>query len=501
MSDYHGDIETIFDWNNELGKCGCACYMQTCLEPFLEGQSQFLYQCGFQGDPVYFPDDSDSDSKSEECSTYWRQRKRGCQVSGRSTTRGPQNIVIATHEADYEISTTLRFPHVWMFNPFACKPDVSATVAAGYIRSKSYGIWEYDDDPNASDSIPPPIIGPFISLSIEQSLENYAGQPDPLWQPSGSESENDRPILGPEAQPYWRITTVGYEPTRAPGGKLTGSQVFIDSDTNANGEITILRKATGCNQLPPDDNSGSENEEVIQILEYTEQIDCAFALAQLKKSTHIPWPTEDKSDSQIVDGFDVDANTRGGVGAMFRCSSCNQRAEATRSRYRWRVPPCHPGSYYRIEWDEIFFPKEYLDWYYEAQNWEPVNSSEEGGIGPFNPLTDPPDALPELTPKNYTWMGAALGDCPQLDSNSDSVDDVAKEYVRRYELPSRRSNWFGDLYAKKDGIVEIRNVRVLCYRNPFGSKPQPVFDLFYDPEDVDQDGVLDATENKDHSII
>lgn len=499
MNDYHGEIETIHDWNEALGKCGCVCYMPTCLEPILIGQVQTLGMGGFQGPPIFLPDTpEDSDSKSEEITPFYRVHQTGCRVNGRSIKKGPQGILLLQVEANYEISTTRAFPHVWDIYPFAFFSDeVVVSVAAGNISIKEFGHWAFDEDDTPSDSNPPPIIGPFLSYTAVLTLENYAGQPDPLWLPSASEDESDRPILGPEAQPYWRRVAITYEKTYGTNGKLNGSKPSVDSNTESDGEVRNLFKAAGCNALPEESGSESMNESVEFIDLYENRIDCDTAKSELRNLDHIKWPTDAPNDSESYEGYDLNSLTKAGSGAFFRCDNySNQRAEATRNRYRWIVPPCHGGSYYRIDWQEVFFPQEYLDWYIEAQKNVTSDLTDVDGILPFDPNANPPPVMPKTTNKSWVWRGTALGDCPLYDSNySDSVDSVQKEYQRRYNMPSRRSPWSQDMVATAQGVIEILNVRIQCCDNPFGNASQPVFlNGEWDEDDVDQDGIPDSQE-------
>jgi hypothetical protein len=151
-------------------------------------------------------------------------------------------------------------------------------------------------------------------------------------------------------------------------------------------------------------------------------------------------------------------------------------------RYRWRVAPCHPGSYYKIEWDEIFFPLAYLDWLEDAQDPDVIA---------FDPNANPPPALPVITTKNWEWEGTALGDCVPLDPTNN--------YDYRKDIAERMSDWSGPVRTTEQGIIEIHNVRVYCYRSTYGSKPQYVTPAggstgTYSTGDVDQDGAPDIDE-------
>jgi hypothetical protein len=92
---------------------------------------------------------------------------------------------------------------------------------------------------------------------------------------------------------------------------------------------------------------------------------------------------------------------------------CWDRAREERVFYRWTVHDDHAGSYFKIEWDEVFIP-------------------EGGGAA-------------TLTAKSWEWTGG-----------------------------SKESPWSLPMVvpAGELGTVEVRNVRYICYRSNFGSKPQ-----------------------------
>jgi len=95
-----------------------------------------------------------------------------------------------------------------------------------------------------------------------------------------------------------------------------------------------------------------------------------------------------------------------------------------RFRYRFTVPASHAGTYYKIEWDEVFFP----------EGW-----GEPGGIAPT------------VTPKSWEWTGG------------DKVGDWSLEV----KVPE------GEL-----GTVELRNIRFLCARTPWGEKPETMGETY-----------------------
>lgn len=129
-------------------------------------------------------------------------------------------------------------------------------------------------------------------------------------------------------------------------------------------------------------------------------------------------------------------------------AACVQGIVETRIRYKWCVPPEHLGSYYRIEWDEVFFPEGWDD----------------------STLVDPPD--PVVTPKSWEWIGPA-GGVDNSDSNpSNDSADRCSPWSLEVKVP-----------ADSEGTVEIRNVRVLCYRSSYGQKFQlyPSFGVYVEP--------------------
>jgi hypothetical protein len=228
------------------------------------------------------------------------------------------------------------------------------------------------------------------------------------------------------------------------------------------GEWVIFGEYDGCETIT------FEEPEPEPVNELLEPIDCDDLTANIANITH-DWNYEFKGD---------------GCMASYTCSlpeSSIVNYEAF--RYRWRVPPCHPGSYYKIEWDQIFFPREYLEWLDDAQDPDVVA---------FDPNANPPPALPVITAKSWEWTGTALGDC----NSTDPLND----YDYRKDLSDRMSDWSDTVETTEEGIIEMRNVRVYCYRSTYGSKPQYVTPEnaitggSYSTGDIDQDGIPDNQE-------
>lgn len=92
----------------------------------------------------------------------------------------------------------------------------------------------------------------------------------------------------------------------------------------------------------------------------------------------------------------------------------------TAIRYRFQIPATHTGSYFRIEWDEVFYPS-----------------------------TGAPSILAE---RSVEWTGPGSGD----------ADD-----------PSWFTPWIEVAAPEDPGTIEIRNIAFTCYHgDKFGAKPQ-----------------------------
>lgn len=115
---------------------------------------------------------------------------------------------------------------------------------------------------------------------------------------------------------------------------------------------------------------------------------------------------------------------------------CVQGIAETVFRYKLCVPPEHEGTYFRAEWDEVFYPEGWDD------------------------STDPTPPAPVVTPKSWTWTGVA-GGANNSDSNpSNDSEDRCSEWGLEVKVP-----------AGEEGITVIRNMRTSCYSSsPYGTK-------------------------------
>lgn len=232
-----------------------------------------------------------------------------------------------------------------------------------------------------------------------------------------------------------------YECETDEDGNLIGSTLISDVTTESSGMISVSAD-----------------------FEYLDPVDCEDLRALLVAPT---WDDEEPFG--------------GWAESEFNCEDCAISESfylAQWSRFKWQVPPCYPGSYYKIEWDEIFYPAAFDEWLEDAQN-------SPGGIFIFNPNDNPPPVLPTLTHREWEWTGTALGDC---------TGDPA-EFDERNADQSRFSEFFYIDPPMTNGRIAIGNVTALCYRSPFGNLPDAIdaYDIF-DFGDVDKDGIKDTLE-------
>jgi hypothetical protein len=271
--------------------------------------------------------------------------------------------------------------------------------ASGTSSSASYFV--------RRSNVPPfSIIAVFPQQEVMATLSMMGGMPDPSWYPQSGQTEDDRPIL-PPCTFMFTIVTKDYTATIGPDGRVTGS--------------TLSSTTTTYN------NQGSA---VSAPFVFSEELTC-----------------DDVKNQTVVPDFDDNDTNYGAYPlSQYVCDPCSTSFSGVRiakSRFRWVVPPEHGGSYFRIDWDEVFYPQSFLDW---QSNSEPL----------------PPPVIPTLTAKSWEWNGEALGEC--CGDPPDSSED-------RMNNPDRRSPW-GVIEAPiSQGRVEIANVRYICYRSPYGQKP------------------------------
>ncbi len=142
--------------------------------------------------------------------------------------------------------------------------------------------------------------------------------------------------------------------------------------------------------------------------------------------------TAELFDAEIADPFWLPAFSSSIANVTLIKASDNTRiisANATRGKYRWKIPSSHTGSYFRVDWDEVFYP---VGW-----------DSEEIGA-----------PVPIVTPRSVEWTGPGN----TADTNDASWFTVWSNVVK---VPNNL-----------EGTIFLRNVLYKCYRSTqFGSAP------------------------------
>lgn len=395
--------------------------MPDCEVPILNCETMPFFGC-------FFVQESE---ETEGCYLKYLTHTYGVQNTHTSSTVVDE-VEVASTAASYTITTTETYN-----DPAApeCEKTITCNISGSYLSDSKFFQTDIIDEETVI------VAGPFQGTIVSAVVTNMAGMPDPTWVPVGDQTEDDRPVLDGPCAPVWAIVTQTYVGTYS-GETLTGSTLAST--------VTTYSKAQAW--------FGETN-----VDEYADPVTC-----------------EDLHTAVVAATFEASGEA---CYADYFCDDCAQFGSfgAVKMRYRWRIPPCHPGSWYQILWDEIFFPKSYLDWLDDAQ-------ADPDGIEVFDPNANPPPDLPVLTPKAWTWTGDALGPCPT------PFDE--DEYNERLEEPTRISPWSLELVPPSNGRIELRNVRVKCYRSPFGSVPQEVAIGLetYNETDVDQDLIPDDQE-------
>jgi hypothetical protein len=458
---YHPEIKTIEEWNARM--CGC-CPMPLCPYPELECEQKNINFCYFNeytGVRVDYPAGEIAPDLP-----FYRTRDKGTSQSGSYTQKDRFGENFLVQELDYNVGLTTTINNIVSDPEDGCGYSYDCVII-GSLKQEyySYGTLARDGfcNPIGWDS------GPFIFSSLEGTLEDFGGQPDFRWTPRTGQTEADRPLF-PPCSPVWRLVFKQYapieeemdevEPCMNTYFRVVGSSVASTSESLVYAGSPLVPIYVPINTS----NLGQIVERDI----YTNEITCS----------------DFREGAESVGDSIFNGSTIYGCSASFDCGSVkhfpqdqnNTFPTAKVFRYRFRVPPCHGGSWFKIEWDEVFFPKAYLKW---------LSDAEMSGITEFNPNTDPPPELPTITTKNWEWQGEALGDC--------DWSDPLNDYNYRKEIESRVSPWSPVIVPPDNGMVEVRNVRVYCYRSEYGSKPQ--YGDYPDlTNDIDQDGILDVEE-------
>lgn len=410
-----------FEFQDDLEgvyQCSTCCSPPNCGLPSLIVDQRAAQSCFFV---VY--------DAETECFKYYKTQRRvkNDTVSNQEVING---VTVETEEivTNRSVESTYETPS----NP--CELTLTCTIADTYTY-RSY-FYQLDENGNVN-------AGPFPSVFIDEEFEPGEGLPDPTWIPGEGQTEEDRPLLGPCTYiltSRLRIYTADFDEQNI----LTGSTLDLDQTTVLTGSIQIDGEP-----------------------EYLNEIDCEALRASLVAPD---W--EEENPPPLIGVNDPIS--------QFNCTLCEvpELYIAIWLRYKWQVPPCFPGSYYKIEWDEIYYPIAFDEWLDDA-------IASEGGIQAFDPNLNPPPELPTLTHKVWEWTGAALGDC------SGDPD----EFDERNEIEARKSDWYYIDPPMETGRITVGNVTALCYRSKFGNLPFKIdsFDIF-DFDDVDKDTINDTLE-------
>ena len=123
----------------------------------------------------------------------------------------------------------------------------------------------------------------------------------------------------------------------------------------------------------------------------------------------------------------LDAYDFGDHATGAECVAENDCGTLTKVRLRWVVPSDFEGSYFKVTWDEVFFPEGYAP-------------------------EDPESPQPELVNGDETLEWTGPGD-----------PEVAGSW---------KTGWHEIKPPAEAGEVRVVNVRFECYRSRFGAKPQ-----------------------------
>lgn len=143
-----------------------------------------------------------------------------------------------------------------------------------------------------------------------------------------------------------------------------------------------------------------------------------------------PWDV-----SVFIEDISADAETylsfpptcSGGAGCYSELSAGETGGSATKSRFRWKIPNEHLGTYFKITWNILN----------EPTGWNTTS--------PVRSYYHEPEEPEDFT---YEWTGAAGGGT------------------------DRHSGWYEIPVPDFIGQRRVVNIRYECYRSKFGTKPQ-----------------------------
>lgn len=392
-------IEYQQDWNIRLGFCGC-CPMPLCPAPVVtcETKTVGFNACGhFFRNPFgaasmepWMPDDPVFMECEEKCIRY---------ASAAATVT---NNVSADDGSGstYELSLAHTYTKTYAYggDPRTCQETTGASGTGSSVEEVPY----------VADNV-------WIKQEIEYTL-NADGTatgtvtetfPDPIY--------NDTYPFGP----------------------IPFSEAFLPADSWDNGTLTGSSSGTEPFEIFGEEFDLNWTLEVV----YTGPITQADLEAEATtRLTALDWATGGCGASRdLARGFctpDDSDPSDSLIPVPEEVPDCVQGIAETVFRYKLCVPPEHEGTYFRAEWDEVFYP----------EGWDDSTDS------------DPPE--PVVTPKSWTWTGPA-GGVDNSDSNpSNDSDDRCSDWGLEVKIP-----------AGEEGITVIRNMRTSCYESsPYGIK-------------------------------
>ena len=462
---FHPPIKTFTEHKNRL--CDC-CKPPACLNPEVEWEEAYVPFCFYtEYDGLYHEFE---EGQVAPCLPFYKKRTVTQQRSGAYSIQANEDnpaLYTYTYSVDYNIGITEEYVNV-----ISCDLQSECAEFSGDCSEYLYGIGEYARDEYGQ--ITGWANGPFISYSKEASLENMAGMPDPWWTPEEGETEEDRPLLPEPCYLVWRGTHKVYSPIE---------EEIADPETGVITRTVIASGLASTTEILV--YAGSPFNDILVPVN-TSYIDPAV----ITKEYELPIECNEWREEAIASGDILEWQIIGGPSAFLYCGCIKQypqnqdntQPDAKALRYRIEIPPCHPGSWFRLEWDEVFFPEAYVKWF---------NDASIPNIELFDPNANPPPALPTITRKSWEWTGNALGDC----DNSVPLNS----YDFRKTIAARMSPWSSVILPPENGIIELSNYEMYCYRNDYGTKPQKTnptgFVLpTYDENDVDRDGIPDSDE-------
>lgn len=498
-------IEFLQDWNERLEQCGC-CPMPTCPEPIQLCQSiRFgVVTAGYRQTLL----SSDSSSDSDLSCSLHLSKTTGTLYSGIGTTTdvyavsGGGVVTIEDHPYESRIvggSLTRNVIEEWSQGWSASVIQCGASsISEELTRCELIG--SFSEEERLGYAYGSPQQRKVVTtLTREYSYEDVEGELNPAysqWEEDFAqwELDHDQWVIDHD---QWMIDLADYEETyqEAYDAWVDGGMVGDEPDYNPPNEpeepaepyepvqfwppctskttiSSTLYEVSFVDGEPfsepvesTEENPNPVVEEFFDVIvrpptsstpietEFGEAVNPSeqLALGVAWARSQMTW--DGSSDSSGSNSCEQEAFCK----AEFfeSVDDCSGEVAGQDVRYGWCIPEEHYGSYYRIEWDEVFFP----------QGWDDSQDS------------NPPE--PQLTPRAWEWTGApTYPNESASDSNSSDFFDSSSD--------ERCSPW-SPIIQVPDGLsgeVEIRNVRVLCYRSSLGQKFQlyPNFGIYVEPD-------------------